>query len=253
MDALTMHLHNLELSEEEIQVYLASLEDGNSTVLALAQATGIPRTTVYLLVESLQKKGLLILTILGKKKHYLPASPQELINLAQKRQEQYKQTAKDLEKSIPELQALYNLKHEAPKIRYYEGIEGIKKIYEETLTAEKIYLHCMTQEAREIMGSYLESYFTRVTRKMIYTQEIISDSKPDQEFLKEYSTSRNEIVCIPQKYITNTDYMIYGNRVSFITYKDKKPVGVVIEDPEIAHFERLKFMLLWKMAKEKSL
>jgi hypothetical protein len=87
---------------------------------------------------------------------------------------------------------------------------------------------------------------------MIYTQEIVSDSISDKEYQKEYSTSRNEIISIPQKYITNTDYMIYSNCVSFITYKDKKPVGVVIEDPEIAHFERIKFTLLWKMAKEKS-
>lgn len=247
------YLKNLELTAEEIQVYLASLEAGNSTVLTLAQDTGIPRTTVYLLVESLEKKGLLILTILGKKKHYVPASPQELVTLAQKKQEQYKQTAKELEKNIPELQALYNLKHESPKIRYYEGTEGIKKIYEETLSVEKIYVHCMTQEAHEIMGSYLDTYFTRVIRKMIYTQEIVSDSQLDREYQKEYTTSRNEIICIPQKYITNTDYMIYGNCVSFITYKDKNPVGVVIEDPEIAHFERIKFTLLWKMIKENKL
>jgi sugar-specific transcriptional regulator TrmB len=253
MDKLVVSLQNLDLTAEEIQVYLASLEEGNSTILALAQTTGIPRTTVYLLVESLEKKGLLVLTILGKKKHYIPASPQELVSLAQKKQEQYKVTAKELEQNIPELQALYNLKHERPKIRYYEGTEGIKKIYEETLSVEKIYVHCMTQDAREIMGSYLDTYFTRVIRKMIFTQEIVSDSDVDKEYQKEYSTSRNEIITISQKYITNTDYMIYGNCIAFITYKDKKPVGIVIEDPEIAHFERIKFMLIWKIAKENKL
>ena len=108
----------------------------------------------------------------------------------------------------------------------------------------------MAKDAREIMRGYLDIYFLKVIRNMIYTYEIVADSQSDTAYQKEYSTSRNEIVTIPQKYTTNTDYMIYGHCVAFITYKDKNPIGVVIEDPEIAHFERVKFMLLWKIAKE---
>src|SRR3989344_2721593 len=103
MDLVRKHLKTLDLTEEEINVYINSLETGASTVLEFAQNTGIPRTTVYLLVDSLIEKGLMNLQIEGKKKRYLPASPQELILLAQRKQEQYKQTAKALESDLSQL------------------------------------------------------------------------------------------------------------------------------------------------------
>ena len=69
MDTLHNNLITLGLSDEEIQVYLAALEHGSISVLEIAKATNIPRTTVYLLIDSLVKHGLLKLMVKGKKRH----------------------------------------------------------------------------------------------------------------------------------------------------------------------------------------
>jgi len=246
MDKLKQNLKTLGLTEEEIIIYVSALEQGSTTVLELARTTKIPRTTVYLLIDSLTEKGLFQLTAEGKKKLYVPTSPEELIILAKTKHEQLDQTITSLKDELPQLQALYNLTHQKPKIRYYEGVEEVKKIYEDTLSAEKIYVHCMSQHAIPIIGEYLEKYFVRVIRKMIHTKEIVSDSEVDKKYQKEYATSRNQIICIPKQYITNTDYMIYGTAVAFITYKDQEPIGVVICDPEIAQFEKIRFMMIWE-------
>jgi len=246
MDTLKQNLQTLGLSEEEITIYIAALEQGSTTVLELARTTKIPRTTVYLLIDSLTEKGLLSLTAQGKKKLYIPASPEDLISMAEAKHAQLAQTIGSLTDELPQLQALFNMSHQKPKIRYYEGIEEVKKIYEDTLSAEKIYVQCMSQQAIPLMNGYIEEYMIRMIRRMIHTKEIVSDSEADKKYQQEYTTSRNQIICIPAKFITNTDYFIFGDNVAFITYKDSVPVGVVISDPEIARFEKIRFMMVWE-------
>lgn len=246
MDTLHNNLITLGLSNEEIQVYLAALEQGSVSVLELAKITQIPRTTVYLLIDSLVKHGLLKRMVKGKKKHYIPAQPREILTLGKNKQHQLAQSLQELEQEIPQLDAMYRTQHSIPKIQYYQGTDEVKKIYEETLEADKIYVHCMSQSGMEIMGDYLNKYFMRVIRRMIHSQKILSDSPADKLYQQEYSTSRNQIVCIPAKLGTNTDYMIYGNKVAFITYREGQPVGVVICDKEIAHFEKIRFQMVWE-------
>jgi len=246
MDLLQNNLQILGFSREEIQVYIGVLEQGNTTVLQLAKATHIPRTTVYLLVDSLTQKGLLKLRIARKKKYYVAVEPHEILILGKSKQERLAQSLHQLEQEIPQLNALYRAGHTIPQIQHYQGIDEVKKIYEKTLTAEKMYVHCMSQKAMEIMGPYLKKYFIRVVQRMIHTKEIVSDNSSDKLYQQEHATSRNQIICIPSKFATNTDYIIYGDNVVFITYREGQPVGVVIHDKEIAHFEKIRFGIVWK-------
>ena len=47
------------LSEKEIQIYLACLKKGSATTNDLSSLTGIRRSTVYEVIESLKKKSLM--------------------------------------------------------------------------------------------------------------------------------------------------------------------------------------------------
>ena len=52
-------LQKAGLTENEAKVYLACLELGTTTVLKINRQTGIKRATIYLLLDALQKKGLI--------------------------------------------------------------------------------------------------------------------------------------------------------------------------------------------------
>ena len=246
MDEIKNHLEKLGLSQDGALIYLKVLELGSTTVLTIARKTRIPRTTVYLLIDELISKGILTITLKGKKKYYLPTSPKELLELAKLKKKEITDSITGLEKELFHLQALYNSDHRKPKIMYYDGVEEVKKVYEDTLTSEKIYMHCMSEDVALIMGEYLEKFYDRLSQQMIQTFEIVSDKKEDKNFQKQRSTSRNQIVCIPEKYITKTDYLIYGSKVAFITFKDKTPVAIVIEDSEIAYFETMRYLMIWE-------
>lgn len=74
-------LKNLDLSEKEAVVYLASLELGSSTIQEIAKKSQISRSTAYEVIESLIKKGLMSSLTKGKKKYFSAAAPETLTTL----------------------------------------------------------------------------------------------------------------------------------------------------------------------------
>ncbi len=241
MDTFKQNLINLGLSEEEILVYLSTLDNGSATVLELARNTGIPRTTVYLLIDSLTDKKLLKLSSDTKKKQYLPASPEDLIHLAQAKKEQMQETLHSLRAELPQLHALYRLYHTQPKIQYYSGKSEIIKLFEESLNYDRIYLYLISSDFSSYFGSYANTYRTAFKKAMCYTREILSRTVENLQYQKENNSVRNQIVLLSQEDVANVDTLIYGEKTIIITYKDSHPHATVICDKDIQFLEVLKF------------
>lgn len=246
MELLKEQLVAVGLTPDEIVIYLSILDAGSDSILHLSQNTGIPRTTVYLLIESLVEKKIVSEVVDGKKKRYTVASPQEIVVYAQNKKKKLVESIDILQKELPQLQALYNLNAGKPRVRYYTGKREVKRVFDEALTSEEIFLHCMSLEGREIMGDILDEYIEQLAKKLVFSKQIISDSKENQGFKKQYETARNQIMCLENKYMTSADYILFGTNVAYMTYTDSTPHCVLIDDPHIAHFEKVRFNLLWE-------
>ena len=66
------------LSEHEAAVYLSALSLGQSTVNQIAKHSGVKRTTVYPVIESLKRKGIMNVEVKGFKKLFVAESPDKL-------------------------------------------------------------------------------------------------------------------------------------------------------------------------------
>lgn len=114
-------LTELGLTENEAAVYLIGLSLGPTTILNIAKASGIRRTTVYSVVEVLKTKGLMHIEPRGFKQVFVAESPEKLELILEAKRS-------SLRRMLPELSALYNLKGGESTIKYYEGMEAIKYI-----------------------------------------------------------------------------------------------------------------------------
>lgn len=77
---------------------------------------------------------------------------------------------------------------------------------------------------------------------------------PDTEKIKKYKKSDEQDLKVTrlvkkEKYPFTIEMDIYGNRVAFISFKEK--MGVIVESNEIASNMKLLFNLAWKGSKEK--
>ncbi len=119
-------LLNLGLTEKEANVYLALLGLEKATAYTVGIRSKLKNATAYVVLNNLVSKGF-ALKIPQKDKHYFIAkSPRECIAIAQEKLS----TTKEM---LPELLAIQKKADEKVSVAYFEGFEGIKKMYDQLI------------------------------------------------------------------------------------------------------------------------
>ena len=115
-------LKKLGLTEKEAKIYLACLELGTGTVVKISRKAEITRGSTYDVLEEMLDKG--YVSKLHKDKHmvFSAVDPEILMK-------NYKDRLRDFEMALPELKGLFNQYSSRPKVRYFEGLDGIKRVY----------------------------------------------------------------------------------------------------------------------------
>jgi len=127
-------LEYIGFSEKEVQVYLALLELGKGTVTEISRKAGINRPTGYHILASLSAKELVRVSGKEPKQEYVAESPDQIEKMLLKKIENDQIYIKEARKIIPELKSIHNVA-DRPKVLFYEGREGMEKVYEDTLTS----------------------------------------------------------------------------------------------------------------------
>ena len=154
MDAnLLITLQNYGLSEKEARVYLTVLELGTSIASTIARRAELNRVTVYTILEDLKKDGIVNETTKEGVKYYSVISPDILLKQLEQKYESFKE-------KVPELLALAEKFGSKPKIQFFEGLEGMKKMYGDQLSSKTDLLAFMGRhEINEKLSDYLMTSF----------------------------------------------------------------------------------------------
>ncbi|MFA5051212.1 MAG: helix-turn-helix domain-containing protein [Patescibacteria group bacterium] len=238
-------LKDFGLSEKEGKIYLANLELGATTVQELAKKSEIKRTTVYTVIEDLKKKGLISEMKKGAKTLFVPEEPEKLARLISEREKKFKEI-------LPELKSIYNLAPQKPRVRFYEGKEGIKNILEDVLKTGKNYYHVdpSEQDLIKLVGeNYLDELVKRRVENKIFCQVIWNKEPWAEKQTEKNKEVLRESKWLPKEYRLPTREYIYGDKVALM-FLEKEPTGLIIEDKNIADLQRLFFETLWKSCKE---
>jgi len=242
-------LKNFGLSTKEAQVYIALMELGNAPVSEIASRAKINRTTTYDILENLANYNL-VSRAEGKKKHYASESPELLIAFLDRKAREYKEKSEDAKKLLPELKATYNKIPKKPKVKYYDGEDGIIAMYEDSLTSKTDILSWLnTEETADFAADYFAEYYKRRAKKNIFIRAIYNDSelsrqikaRDKEEFRESKIITKEKMDIVPECYI-------YDDKVSFMSLKEK--FGVIIESKDIAEAQRKLYELAWHTADE---
>lgn len=248
---LELDLQKLGLNEKEVKVYLAALELGYAPVQNIAKKAGINRATTYFIIDGLLNRGLMTQIEKDKKTYYAAEDPRGLEVIIDKKIKDAEEAKGIFKEVLPQLESIYNLSAEKPKVRYYEGLEGIQAMRAEFIeVAQKEILGFVSLDQ---LLKYFPAQETELTQKrikkgiksrVIYTREAGPVEKgTDQAALREARY-------VPKSKINLvTDVSIYGNRVSMVFLKEKMG-GVIIENNELADTMRAIFELAWEGAEK---
>ena len=235
-------LNNLGLDKREAALYLATLELGEASAKDIAKKAGIQRTYFYDISDKLIKSGFLRQVAKGKKRLFSALEPERLLELEEKR-------FKQLKNALPQFKALFNTKGQKSKIFYYEGIEGIRQIIEDSLSFGKEILNFTTPrvvniEQQKLLKEYVKKRVAlRIKARVIgeLSQEILNLKARDKNEMRETRILPKEI------FDSETEIGIYGNRIYIINFKDE--FGFIVEDSQIAKTLKMIFEIVWASGK----
>ncbi len=237
-------LEQVNIEGKKAEVYLACLESGGSTAYLIAKKIGLKRPTVYDIINQLMKEGLVHKSIKGNIKYYSPADPQILFNKLKEKEDKIKSI-------MPHLQNLYNSPKSKPLIRYFEGKEGIKELYEDSLRSLKKgdeILAYVGEDVYKDMPGYLDDYIKRRVEKNIRIRGIYKESILGKKYMEKNKEQLREVKLLSaEEFPMSNEINIYKNKVVIASY-GMEMFGMIIESEEIARSQKAIFELAWKGA-----
>ncbi len=237
-------LHHIGFTKNEAKVYMAALESGPASAQALAERAQLPRTTVYSILKHLGERGVVAKTTQQGKTRFLADPPEKLLSILNDLRSQ-------LEKSLPQLEAIYNVSETKPKIFFYEGKGAIRKAFDDTLA---VHPHEILMWNTDLYFNYerygLDKHYIdhRVELDMHAKRIAGEGSVWHTRNRPRDAQELSETIVVPRKiFWPGIEVNIYANKVVFMNFAENN--SVIIESKAIADAMRQAYHLSWIGAK----
>lgn len=236
-------LEDIGLSHKEARIYLSLLPLGSTTAYRLAEQSGVKKPTVYVILEDLRKKGLVLKVPHAKKALFAARSIEEYID----------ERTKKLESARSILPRLYSLKPNLPNVYFYTGISGVAQALEHKYdsmrdrTYHSFYgnLEGCSEEVKKLYREWDERAIENdISFKIIMAKRSIA---PFYSYLLDYSKRKDEVeikLLEEYEYPANVSWEIGED---FVRINDEKSVHTtVIDDAATARAMRQIFKIVWE-------
>lgn len=216
------YLQEIGLSEKEARVYLALLQVDKNNVQELSKRTKINRTTVYPVLESLQKKGLVSEVQEGKKVEYIAEPPERLETFTERQRVVYEEHAARLKDIIPQIKSIQREPGERPVVKYFEGREGSiaahEEFYEmhEKKTREGFFIYNKDLLNKTFTTAEQDRYRSVRVGKLVSPNSVYTNEGGELEFTTPGTRKRID----EKKYPISSDIIIIEDRVLIGTLGD---------------------------------
>lgn len=245
---------SLGMSLKEAEIYELLLQQGEMQARSVELETGFKKNT-YVLIKSLEKKGMLLRIERDKRVYYQPTSPQNLVHMAAKQVKAAQRHAGILAEVLPSLQAAYAASVDRPTVRYVEGEEGFRELYQSVYNQDiPASYGCLDLEKEEklvpeLMGKELIP--NRVARGS-HAYAVLSDNKLGREVsTRDKKELRESILVDSNEYPLPAEISVYGDKVALLSFKKGNMAGVLIENKEIAKSLESIYKLLFCLWRER--
>lgn len=232
---LEKYLQEIGLSEKESQIYLALLQVDSESIQDIAKKTGINRTTVYPVLESLNQKGLVSEVQDGKKTMYQAAPPERLETFVERQKVLLTEKAKRLKDIIPEIKGIQRQSGERPIIKFFEGRDGVVSAYEEFYSLVKpsdldgFLVYDMDLLNNTYTKEEQEQFYQIRAKKKIKLTAIYGNKSGDYNFITPGCRTRLD----SDKYPISTDITVIGDSVILSSLGDHVS-SFIIKSKDIA-------------------
>ena len=225
---------DLTPSQAEILEYLYQNREAKAS--EIARQIKRSRAIVYKEIEEMVKLGI------AEKKQgpgsvslFTAGHPSLLKKLLDNRESQLKKDRELLNNYLPDIISSYNLINNRPGIKMYEGVEGLKQIYDEIINEGKdfflirsAYEPVYKEKILPIVDEFIKK---RVKKNIAVTAitptDVLANPAQDASWLmKRFMVNKN-------MYDAPVEIDIFGSKVAILSFGDEL-IGTIIESKQIA-------------------
>ena len=234
-------LKELGLTDNEVRIYLLLLKQGMVNPSEISQKLGLHRGYIYDALERMQEKEIVNSILKNNKKYFQATSPENLIELLKFKLE-------SLQKIVPDLMKIAELKKEETKVELHRGKRVYRILLRDMISNlkknEEAYLIGIDEDIliTEVETIYLKQYLNAIKSKNIKEKIIIKTGG------KKLRGSNLQYKELDEKYIGKTAQIIYNNKVAIFILGAPYYL-IIIDNKEVAETYKKQFNLLWNIAK----
>jgi hypothetical protein len=184
----------------------------------MARKSGLKRTTVYHILDSLKNRGFLSLAQKGKKTVYIAKDPRSI-------GEEIKEKEAIFKKTLPELLSITNFLEKKPTIRYFEGLSGIKEVYLDELQYADREILTWWSKSYEIFGAefFHDFYMPERIKKKVWSRAIAPEGEYGREYQRHDKEQFRTIKLMPASQDSmELEISLYGKaKISIKSFEEK--------------------------------
>ena len=242
---LQKEFNALGFNEKTTKVYTTLLQINSGSASEIAKLTGLQRTTVYNILDSLCAKQLIGITFKEKSRIYHAKPPEQLIQY-------FQNLSTSATAMLPILQVLTQQQTSHPKIRYYTGIEGLRSVNDDYLkvkSKEYFYIGSMADIEARLGKDYLKNYVNIRIRRKIWSNALrISGGEIDEESYTSSVENFRRVKILPISTKSNVGSItLYDGKISYISTAGEN-FALTIESRELYNLLKLVWDCLWQAA-----
>ncbi len=228
-------------SSSEAKVYLAILALGEATVLPIAKKSGLQRTYCYDVLEKLNEKGFVYYVERRGRRRYVAAQPKIVKKVLLNK-------INSLDSVLPDLEILYQQVPSRPRVRYFDGKEGLEAVHDETLAeASEVLVLGSGEDWLRLFPDY-QDFIKQLVKANIIIKDLIERTPETLGYQKLYRPPQQEMRFIKENWDLPADCAIWGNKVAWLSYASDDLHAVLIESAQIAQAMKTTFSILWEQS-----
>lgn len=255
MDDIAEILDKVGLSNKEIAVFLALARGGPMTAHGVARKSGVTRTHVYDIAEELVTRGLVTVSKGSGAKKYEAIDHQGLLAHLSRKESEVHALRKRVTEAASLFDALRENREQRTKIKFYEGVEGLRTVYLEIkadLSAQAGKKEMVTWWPTGALEKAIPDFFENsrfIDMPGFIKRDIFDDSESAQKYIDAYKrgpTTYAYKFWPKERGEFPADVVVWGSKVSFTDVRGA-PAGIVIDNQSVADSMRMWFDAVWEL------
>lgn len=236
----------LGLDEKEMKTFLKILELGAQPISVIAKQVGVPRSSMYVILERLKKMQLIEEFVASGITYVKSISVDEIEDLLKIKISETQRNLKMLQEVRPLLQQSENRLSSLPTVVFHQGKRAVMKVYESVIKKNHFSAFFDPQLVNEVMPEYCYKVAQMLKQNNGSARELLTFSKESQNYQKAFNSTKHKIKILPKHVSISSDIIISKDVLYMISYGEEDISATEIKNSSVVATQQVMFDQLWQ-------